>query len=221
MASLRARSKLKHLTHQDLRGLQHGEFFPELQPEITDLGLSYNLVAPFTSYVAAEEICVTVDGEPATIRVPVEMSDGVSYEGVFLDQILMRGAIALGVIRTRRALRCLVAAIELLKDPAQSAVPERVARLDSVFRGLAKNVEKLGENGNFITDGIVVSNWKIDIIIRVRDMSSVTRCVTWALLSRVKARRCHYSLEQSTSGRLRHFAKLTPVISVRPVKAVR
>lgn len=220
MASLRARSKLKHLTRQDLRGLPHGEFFPELQPEITDLGLSYNRVAPFTSYVVAEEICMTVDGELATMRVPVEMSDGVSYEGVFLDQILMRGTIALGVIRTRRALRCLVAAIELLKDPDQSAVPERVARLDSVSRELAKNVEKLGENGNFITDGIVVSNGKIDIMIRVRDMSSVTRCVTWALLSRVKARRCHYLLEQSTSGRLRHFAKLTPVISVRPVKAV-
>ena len=138
MASLWARSKLKHLTHQDLRGLQHGEFSPELQQEITDLGLSYSLVTPFTSYVAAEEIRVTVGGEPITIRVPVEMPDGVSYEGVFLDQILMRGAIALGVPRTRRASRCLAAAIESFEEPDQAAVSERVARLDSVLRGLAK-----------------------------------------------------------------------------------
>ena len=37
----------------------------------------------FTSFVAVEEMTVTTGGEPRRIEVPVEMPEGVSYEGVF------------------------------------------------------------------------------------------------------------------------------------------
>jgi len=37
----------------------------------------------FTSFVAVEERVVTTDGQPRTVQVPVEMPEGVSYEGVF------------------------------------------------------------------------------------------------------------------------------------------
>ena len=56
---------------------------PELQNEITQLGLDDGLMTEFTSFVAVEEQVVTKDGKPQRIEVPVEMPEGVSYEGVF------------------------------------------------------------------------------------------------------------------------------------------
>lgn len=40
-------------------------------------------MTPFTSFVAVEEMTVTDGGEPRRVEVPVEMPEGVSYEGVF------------------------------------------------------------------------------------------------------------------------------------------
>ena len=56
---------------------------PELQKEITQLGLDYRLMTQFTSLVAVEERVITKDGKPQRVEVPVEMPDGVSYEHVY------------------------------------------------------------------------------------------------------------------------------------------
>ncbi len=78
-----ARRKIDDLMSQDWSGLQGGSMKPELQKEITQLGLDYRLMTQFTSFVAVEEKVVTKDGKPQRIDVPVEMPEGVSYEGVF------------------------------------------------------------------------------------------------------------------------------------------
>jgi Ca-activated chloride channel family protein len=51
-------------------------------------------MSQYTSFVAVEERIVNVGGQQRTIDVPVEMPDGVSYEGIFGDE--RREAIALG-----------------------------------------------------------------------------------------------------------------------------
>jgi Ca-activated chloride channel family protein len=81
-----ARRKIDDLMSQDLAGLQSGNMKPEVKQEITQLGLSYRLMTQFTSFVAVEERVVTTGGQPHRVEVPVEMPDGVSYEGVFGDQ---------------------------------------------------------------------------------------------------------------------------------------
>jgi Ca-activated chloride channel family protein len=68
---------------QDWAGLQQGAARPEVQQEITQLGLDYRLMTQFTSFVAVEELIITDDGVPRRVDVPVEMPEGVSYEGVF------------------------------------------------------------------------------------------------------------------------------------------
>lgn len=78
-----ARRKIDDLMSQDWAGLQSGTVKPEVQKEITQLGLSYKLMTQFTSFVAVEEQVVTKNGKPQRVEVPVEMPDGVSYEGVF------------------------------------------------------------------------------------------------------------------------------------------
>jgi len=60
---------------------------PELQKEITQLGLDYRLMTQFTSFVAVEERVVTKDGKPVRVEVPVEMPRGVRYEGIFGGEV--------------------------------------------------------------------------------------------------------------------------------------
>jgi Ca-activated chloride channel family protein len=83
LASLWARAKVADLMMRDMGALQGGTFPEDLKSQITNLGIEFRLMTQFTSFVAVEEMTVTVGGEPATITVPVEMPDGVSYEGVF------------------------------------------------------------------------------------------------------------------------------------------
>src|SRR5262245_61124107 len=83
LKTLWARTRIADLMSQDFNGLQGGTMKPELQETITQLGLEYQLMTQFTSFVAVEEMTVTDGGEPRRIDVPVEMPEGVSYEGVF------------------------------------------------------------------------------------------------------------------------------------------
>ena len=60
-----------------------GETADDLRAQITDVALDYHLLSPYTSFVAVEPTVVNVGGEQKTVEVPVEMADGVSYEGIF------------------------------------------------------------------------------------------------------------------------------------------
>ena len=77
-----ARRKIDDLMSQDWAGLQSGTVKPEVQKEITQLGLTYKLMTQFTSFVAVEERVVTTNGKPQRVEVPVEMPEGMSYEGI-------------------------------------------------------------------------------------------------------------------------------------------
>ena len=83
LPSFWARRKIDDLMSQDYAGMQKGSVQPAVQQEITQLGLSYRLMTQFTSFVAVEERVVTTNGKPQRVEVPVEMPEGVSYEGVF------------------------------------------------------------------------------------------------------------------------------------------
>jgi Ca-activated chloride channel family protein len=83
LASQWARAKVGHLMMQDMDGLQEGRMKPALKNDIIALGLGYNLLTRFTSFVAVEEQHSTEGGAPRTIQVPVEMPQGVSQSGVF------------------------------------------------------------------------------------------------------------------------------------------
>ena len=45
--------------------------------------LDYHLMSQWTSFVAVEQRVVNVGGRQRTVDVPVEMPEGVSYEGIF------------------------------------------------------------------------------------------------------------------------------------------
>ena len=86
LSSFWARRKIDYVMSQDWSGLQTGNIRLDVQKEITQLGLNYNLMTQFTSFVAVEERVVTTNGKPQKVEVPVEMPEGVSYEGIFGDE---------------------------------------------------------------------------------------------------------------------------------------
>lgn len=83
LASLWARNRIADLMSQDLAGAQRGAMREGLRQQITQLGLDYRLMTQFTSFVAVEEVTVTRGGRPQRVEVPLNMPEGVSYEGVF------------------------------------------------------------------------------------------------------------------------------------------
>ncbi len=83
LATLWARRRIDDLMGQDWLGTQRGHPKSEMQEAVTQIGLHYNLMTQFTSFVAVEETVVTDGGKPRRVDVPVEMPHGMSYEGVF------------------------------------------------------------------------------------------------------------------------------------------
>ncbi len=78
LPSLWARSKMDDI---EIDNYQHPA--GNAAAQITDLALEYRLMSAYTSFVAVEQRVVNVGGQQRTVNVPVEMPDGVSYEGIF------------------------------------------------------------------------------------------------------------------------------------------
>ncbi len=84
VAPMWARAKVDDLMSADLLGAQQGQPNRDIAGAVTQLGLDYSIMTQYTSFVAVEETTVTEPGKaPRRIEVPVEMPEGVSYEGVY------------------------------------------------------------------------------------------------------------------------------------------
>lgn len=83
IATLWARSKIHDLSRLLYDPSGYERYDQEIVDEITDTALDYQIMSNYTSFVAVCEEIRTVDGRPVTVEVPVNMPDGVSYDGVF------------------------------------------------------------------------------------------------------------------------------------------
>jgi Ca-activated chloride channel family protein len=82
IASMWARAQVDDLMAQDLAAMQNGNFPAALRTAIIEVALAHRLVTQFTSFVAVEERVVNEGGRVRTVEVPVEMPQGVRYEGI-------------------------------------------------------------------------------------------------------------------------------------------
>jgi Ca-activated chloride channel family protein len=79
IAQLWGRAKIKSLMNQ-----MFGGEVKSLVDAVTQTALSYRLLSQYTAFVAvSEEVRVNPDGGKITVQVPVELPEGVSYEGIF------------------------------------------------------------------------------------------------------------------------------------------
>ncbi len=80
IGTLWARARIR-----DLMGRELPAPGSEIVEQVTELGITHQLMTAYTSFVAVEERIEVVGGQSRTVTVPVEMPEGVSYEGVFGD----------------------------------------------------------------------------------------------------------------------------------------
>ena len=134
LAPLWARKEIDALMARDWQGVQSGNPKAEVKSAVTALGLEYNLVTQFTSFVAVEKKVVNEGGRQRTIDVPVEMPDGVSYEGIFgtdgrreLARVRSAGNVAGGLPMRAQTLATPAPAMAPppLPSPAAEPVPPR------------------------------------------------------------------------------------------------
>jgi len=80
LALVWAREKIKYLMLEQLGGR-----VTNIEEEVTNLALEYNLMSQYTSFVAVDEVIPEGSDTtlPRTIAIPVPMPEGVSFTGVF------------------------------------------------------------------------------------------------------------------------------------------
>ncbi|NOQ22014.1 MAG: TonB family protein [Candidatus Aegiribacteria sp.] len=85
IATLWARKKIHDLTRDMYNSYGYLTDDKDIIDEITDTALDYQIMSEYTAFVAvSEEVRTDPDsGEPVTVQVPVNMPEGVSYEGIF------------------------------------------------------------------------------------------------------------------------------------------
>ncbi len=246
LASLWARAKVKDLMNRDLAALQQGAFPEDLKSEITNLGIEFRLMTQFTSFVAVEEMTVTVGGEPTKINVPVEMPDGVSYEGVFGERVVYnlswkvgraRGAPMAGAsifggsgrmappspksVRPRAEAKGMTDSLIVGAEEVGDLKRMPGDKLGEPLRGLADKVEKEGEDGNLTVGELKIVEYKVDVMIFLSDVSDETLKALKELgfVQSGESKAIKLLIGTIDVRKLEDLAKLDAVIRVKPVKS--
>lgn len=137
LRSLWARRAIEDRTMAMLRGQTD-----ELVAEVTKLSIENRVLSQYTAFVAVEDRVRTNErGEPVRVEVPVEIPDGVSFEGVFGKSAEKR---EMGYAGVSKGIKSRTISIASLRSPtpAPQALPS--ARLSGVRGGggMTRNVTK-------------------------------------------------------------------------------
>jgi Ca-activated chloride channel family protein len=107
ISKLWARYRIDALMAEDYGGIQQGNPRPEVRKAIIQLGLEHSLMTQFTSFVAVEERISNDGGKQVKVQVPVEMPEGLSYEGIFGGsdaRYIVQNSLASSIPTMKRAL---------------------------------------------------------------------------------------------------------------------
>ncbi len=142
LATLWARARVEDLMSQDWTGAQGGSIRNDLREAITQVGLDYRIMTQYTSFVAVEEMTITEGGQPRRIEVPVEIPEGVSYEGVFGSEAMPMGkSVPARMFASPAAPPAYGLAMEsrAMVDVRHDRSAEPAAKLDATLAALAKH----------------------------------------------------------------------------------
>ncbi len=126
VAQLWGRARIKDLMNQ----MFGGETKSGVEA-VTDTALAYRLLSQYTAFIAvSDQVRVNPDGTRQRVQVPVELPQGVSYEGIFGDPSYESAAPASGVMfnsaapRQQRLRSTATREVAPSTPPAPVAVPE-------------------------------------------------------------------------------------------------
>ncbi len=105
IATLWAREKVEQVMNRDLAAAQNGTFPDELKKQVIDLGETFQIMTQYTSFVAVENLRVTIGGQPRLVPVPIELPEGQSWEGTvgeavnkWADEVAPEDVVLLGQV---------------------------------------------------------------------------------------------------------------------------
>ena len=230
LATLWARAAVSELLRQDYATVQHGNMPASRRDHITALGVEFHLMTPFTSFVAVEELRVTVAGSPVTIAVPVEIPEGVRYEGIFGNGMLTDNAGSQTQLRSMA-----LPASPAFKSIARDARLERRAEEESSGRmtrvrqaaeklapplvSLEQQVQKDGTDGSLTLDALRVVDYMVDVMIYLRDTSAETLAALQQLgfIATAESKTVPLLIGRIDVRHLQQLVQLDAVLRVTPV----
>ena len=185
LAAMWARAHVDALMRRDLPGLQSGSFRESLREEIEEVALAHRLLTQFTSFVAVEDRVVNEGGIPRTVTVPVEMPQGVRYEGVFgVAGRVARGRafpmMAAAGIASKVALSGSTAEqfsfesqVAMMRDEAPVSLPTGEPELSPpARRRLAAELRALLQGGDASSLSLDVADGRVRVKVALRDTSA-------------------------------------------------
>ena len=133
LAVVWAREKIKYLMLEKLGGRAKN-----IEQEVTELALEYNLMSQYTSFVAVDEVIPEGSDTtlPRTIAIPVPMPEGVSFTGVFGPPAGYQGDYVAG--RPMDGVDARFGSLALSRQPSSLKIPGSLAgsaRARSAARG--------------------------------------------------------------------------------------
>ncbi len=229
LASMWARARVDALLRRDLRGLQSGRFAEDLKERIVETALAHRILTPFTSFVAVEDRVVNQDGELRTVTVPVEMPQGVEYEGVFGEPPAPAPMQAAGApvgfsARKGGLLRPSLAVADAAREAEAKplAMPpereKRVARLSKqARRRLAPELQALLLREDGASPGLDIVDGKLKVKVVLRNRSQAAIRALEALGLRILQRTDDYAIARIPVAALARLAESEHVERIEPV----
>jgi hypothetical protein len=126
IATIWARAKVEQVSAPHLNTIQEGQAPEPVRQELIALGERFQILTQFTSFVAVEKSRLTIEGKPVLVAVPIEMPEGVSYEGVFGEASLQDRLAVIAAARLTSREGFAMYSI----DPANAGVPFQNRALD-------------------------------------------------------------------------------------------
>ena len=195
LATLWARTRIDDLSSSRLKAADEAKG-KAIDATITNVGLEFGLMTSFTSFIAVEDRVVNQNGQPRTVQVPVELSEGVDR------QTTLGEAVGVGSLTTGAN----ISAKQLSTLPTSKAVQGLV----TVAPGVASSS---GAGNGFIVDGAsgggaaatvnVVATSEVDMSVNTTGTTIVRPSeigTTSVLPRRAKARKRAASGSGSGSG---------------------
>jgi vault protein inter-alpha-trypsin-like protein/VWA domain-containing protein len=90
IATLWARARVDAILGKDLDALQRGAVAADAKARVVELGETFGILTPFTSFVAVERERITIGGVPRLVNVPVELPEGVEGDKVAGSRVTAR-----------------------------------------------------------------------------------------------------------------------------------
>ncbi|MCW5981692.1 MAG: VWA domain-containing protein [Bryobacteraceae bacterium] len=217
LATLWARNRVEDLMSQDWNGMQSGSPRTQIKEAIVQLGIDYRLMTQFTSFVAVEETVVTEGGAPRRIEVPVEMPEGVSYEGIFGERSEWLGARTANFMITEAApSRGVIGGAA----PAPAVMAERKADIFRLATPSKLHPDLVSAAAGRVPAGLAVRDGKVEVEIWLADANP-------RLLQQLKALGFEITVQPKIAkvligriavNRLKEVAKLEGVRYVTPFR---